>query len=70
MNMQELRAQALRAAVEIEQRAHAPSHGGVLGFADAYMRWLLYGEVLNVTGATSSARHPETPAIDPPRTPE
>lgn len=51
MTIQELRVEALRAAVSIESRTHAPTHGGTMAFADSYMRWLLYGDTPTRTPA-------------------
>lgn len=44
MNVQKLRIEALRAAVEIGSRTMQPSHVDVLEFADLYFRFLVFGE--------------------------
>jgi hypothetical protein len=43
MTIQELRVEALRAAVSVESRGVLPCHTNVFDFAEDYFQWLYYG---------------------------
>ena len=61
MTVQELRVEALRAAVSVEARGVVPDHTNVFDFAAAYFDWLYCGKLR----ATTIPRPGDRPSEDP-----
>jgi hypothetical protein len=61
MTIQEYRVAAIRAATDIEMRAHMPLHGQALAFAKIIQEWIMYGDLPKDDLPIEKGGHPNSP---------